>query len=423
MGYDNTWDFPDREAKDPEIYYENKSIPQIRELMEKYNPDIMWFDVPTDISRERSFEILKLIREINPDCIINDRISHEHMDKTLEMGDYYTPEQFIPENLDVNFETCMTLNETWGYVYYDQDWKSAKTIIRNLVTNASMGGNYLLNVGPNQFGEIPFRSVCVLQEAGNWLHVNGESIYGTTRSPLKHVFYDNAASTQGKGKLYIHLFEWPEKDMLVLPEINTEIEGIYFLADREKNNLEYNQNDTYDLLISLNPGNISSEVFSQPVVTLAIEYTGTLKEQQLPPIVDPFNTAVFLPSEAEFSGNIKYDFNNKWGEHRGYELKEWNTGGKMTWDYRTIRKGTYSVELVYGAHELSDDNDIWVSIGGESFKHKIKKYEGWYNELTVILGKVHLEEAMTGKLEVKAGYSNTHVMANFKSVRLVPLDF
>jgi alpha-L-fucosidase len=236
IGLDNTWDYPATSEKKPGIYYENKSIPQIKELVANYAPDVMWFDVPTDISKQRSFEILKIIRQKKPDCIINDRISNEHQQKKLVMGDFYTPEQYLPENLNMDFETCMTLNDTWGYKYYDNNWKDVETIVENLVINASMGGNYLLNVGPGHLGRIPPQSVQLLKAAGHWLGKNGESIYGTVKSPLKHVFYDNGACTFRPGKLYIHLFEWPQSNEFVLPEVQADVERIYFLANNNEKN-------------------------------------------------------------------------------------------------------------------------------------------------------------------------------------------
>ncbi len=419
-GLDNTWDFPATGEKNPEIYYQNKSIPQIRELVANYSPDVMWFDVPTDITVSQSAEILKTIRELKPDCIINDRISNEHQDKKLVMGDFYTPEQYIPENLNMNFETCMTLNDTWGYKYYDHNWKDVETLIENLVINASMGGNYLLNVGPDHLGKIPPRSVQLLKAAGNWLEKNGESIYGTEKSPLEHVFYNKGASTFRPGKLYIHMFDWPESDEFVLPEFSADVESIYFLADETEKKLDYITSHNNDVIINLAPINISPEILAQPVHTLVVDYSGKLEAQQLPPIIDPFNTATFLPSEAEFNGAISHEFNNRWGENRGYELKTWNKGGTMQWDFRTIREGTYDIEIVYGATELGDDNDIHVKIGNQDIIHKIKDPEGWYKYETVKVGEISLPKDTSATVSVYAGYSNTHVIANFRELRLVP---
>lgn len=420
LGLDNTWDFPDRENKKPEIYYKEKSIPQIKELVEKYAPEIMWFDVPTDIDKETSFEILKLIREIKPECIINDRISHEHQERQLVMGDFYTPEQYVPANLDMDFETCMTLNDTWGYKFYDHNWKNPKTVIENLVKNASMGGNYLLNVGPDEKGKIPANSAMILKTAGKWLAENGESIYGSSASPLNHVFYDNAVCTAKPGKLFIHLFQWPEKDELLLGEINAEIKKIYLLQDENLKPFSFQQNENNDVLIKLTPKDIESQALNSTVNTLVIEYSGELNPQNLPVIVDPFNTASFKPKTAEINGNAAYAFNNRWDGNRGYEMKEWNSGGSLQWNFRTIRDGIYEVELVYGANELSGDSQIHVNINGESFLHKITEGNGWYTPKNVKLGRIEIKENQSCAAKLTAGHSLTHTVANFMELRLVP---
>ncbi len=420
-GLANTWDFPDTESKDPGNYYKNKSIPQIEELVKNYSPDIMWFDVPTDIPRETSFEILKKVRKVSPDCIINDRISSEHGEKKLVMGDYYTPEQYIPAGLEMDFETCMTLNDTWGYKYYDHNWKSAGMVIKNLIMNASMGGNYLLNVGPDDSGEIPSRSVVILKTAGEWLNANGESIYGTSRSPLKHVFYDQGACTAKPGKLYIHLFEWPEKRELVLPEINANVDRIYLQADQNKKPLSFKKTGKNDLIIDLEPEKIGTGILSNMANTLVIKYSGTLQPQKLPGIIDPFNTATFTASNASFSGNASYEFNNRWGEHRGYEMTEWNNGGAVSWDFRTIRNGSYKIELVYGSNEKSIGSDIHISIDGKTFKHKINEQQGWYRSKRFKIGEIHLPEGISGEIKVTAGWSLSHTIANLMQIRIMPI--
>lgn len=422
LGLYNTWDFPDKDSKDPENYYQTKSIPQIRELVSKYDPDIMWFDVPTDIPKETSFEILRTIRQISPDCIINDRISHEHQEKQIVMGDFYTPEQYIPENLDLPFETCMTLNDTWGYKYKDNNWKEPKVVVENLIKNVSRGGNYLLNVGPDKWGKIPFQSVMVLKTAGKWLEQNGQSIYGTSANPLENVFYKHAACTAKPGKLFIHLFQWPEKEELLLGEINANVQKVYLLADKTRQALAFQQIENNDLIIDLSPSDMSAKSLNSLVNTLVIEYGGTLQPQSLSVLVDPFNTATFTPESATFKGSASYDFNNRWGKNRGYEMKKWNSGGTIQWDFRTIRSGSYLIQLVYGSNELSQDSDIHIELDQEKFKHKISAGGQWYQPKSVNIGKVKISEDQNHQLKLTAGYSLSHTIANLMEVKLVPVQ-
>ncbi len=110
-----------------------------------------------------------------------------------EVGDLRTPEQHIPPTgLGYDWEACQTMNTTWGYKSYDDDWKSSEQLIRNLIDVASKGGNYLLNVGPMASGEIPPESVERLRAVGDWMEVNSSSIYGTTASPFVRLKWGRA---------------------------------------------------------------------------------------------------------------------------------------------------------------------------------------------------------------------------------------
>jgi alpha-L-fucosidase len=207
----NTWDYPDESKKVFDRYFRRKVIPQITELLTQYGPiAVLWFDTPEEISAAESHELLALIHKLQPDCIVNSRIGHG-------LGDYDVQEQKIPGAGDVKpWETCMTLNGHWGYFLGDEKWKSSETIIRNLVDIVSKGGNYLLNVGPTGQGIIPQGAVSDLQAVGDWMKTNGESIYGTSASPLK-MQPDWGRITKKGNTLYLHVFDWPKDGKLVVP--------------------------------------------------------------------------------------------------------------------------------------------------------------------------------------------------------------
>jgi len=217
------------------------------------------------------------------------------------------------------------------------------------------------------------------------------------------------------------LFEWPETSEFVLAEFNAKADRIYFLSDKNKEPLLFKQNESNDIRIDLAPAQLSPNILNPLVNTLVIEYKGELSPQKLPVLVDPFNTAVFTPENARLSGNASYGFNNRWGENRGYEMKTWNAGGALEWDIRTVKNGTYKLELVYGANELSEDCDIHVNIHNQSFKHKILDFSGWYKPIVVDLGEITIEKEHSGTLKVLAGYSLSNTIANLMEVRLVPV--
>jgi len=149
-------------------------------------------------------------------------------------GDYGTPEQEIPPTgfgSGVDWESCMTMNNHWGYNKNDQNWKSPRVLIRNLIDCASKGGNYLLNVGPTSEGLIPQPSVERLAAMGKWMKTNGESIYGTSASPFAKLAFGKC--TRKPGKRYLHLFDWPKDGRLVVPMVNP-VKKAYLLADAAK---------------------------------------------------------------------------------------------------------------------------------------------------------------------------------------------
>ena len=225
LGLANTWDFPDRSKKDVLKYFREKSKPQVRELVQQYKPSIMWFDVPADITKEQSQEFVDIIREKLPDCIINDRVGNG-------LGDFVTPEQNIPADSNKTFEVCMTINDTWGFKKNDHGWKSTEKLLHNLVDIASKGGNYLLNVGPTAEGLIPQASVERLAGMGKWLEVNGASIYSTTASRLPKLAWGRC--TAKPGKLFLHVFDWPQDGKLRVPNVVSDPKRAYLLVEPEK---------------------------------------------------------------------------------------------------------------------------------------------------------------------------------------------
>jgi alpha-L-fucosidase len=209
---------------------------QVDELMSNYGQvDVLWWDYSSDeFQGDKAWESTKLInmvRKKQPRIIMNNRLfripeagfngmsTHSVTNKMdTKYGDFVTPEQFIPETglPGVDWETCMTMNTTWGYNQHDQNWKSSQQIIRNLINAASKGGNYLINIGPTEDGSIPKASIDCMSVVGQWMDVNAESIRGTTGSPIAKPLFDGRITTKGKIH-YAHVFSKPADGAIRVP--------------------------------------------------------------------------------------------------------------------------------------------------------------------------------------------------------------
>jgi alpha-L-fucosidase len=206
-------------------YLKNVAVPQTREILTRYPIDILWWDTPMHMTPQRAAPLATLTK-LRPGLIMNNRLGGGFG------GDTATPEQFVPvTGYPGDWETCMTLNGHWGYNAYDHNWKSATDLIRKLADICAKGGNFLLNVGPTAEGEFPPACVERLQEVGKWLRVNGEAIYGTSRSPFPYLAW--GVATRKGGTLYLHVFDWPKDGRLIVP-LSNKAKSATLLASGDK---------------------------------------------------------------------------------------------------------------------------------------------------------------------------------------------
>ena len=224
---------------------------QLKELLTNYGKiGVLWFDGEWENtwSDQRGIELYQYVRRLQPDIIINNRVSASRSGMegfTAEggfSGDFGTPEQQIPATglPGIDWESCMTMNDHWGYNKNDKNFKSTKDILQMLADIASKGGNYLLNVGPTAEGTFPPESIRRLQDIGQWMKINGESIYGTQASPFKELDFGRCTQKriEDKTRLYFHVFDWPDDRTLIIPGIYNNPLQAYLLSDQKKSLLE-----------------------------------------------------------------------------------------------------------------------------------------------------------------------------------------
>jgi alpha-L-fucosidase len=212
-------------------YIDRVAVPQVKELLTNYGEvAVLWWDTPTGMTDEYA-EKLNAVLALQPNIITNDRLKRPNYP-----GDTKTPEQKIPSLSELDgkdWETCMTMNGTWGYKSYDTKWKTPETLIHNLCDIASKGGNYLLNVGPDPLGQFPQGSIDDLKAIGVWMKTNSEAIYATTASPLQALSWGRCTKKmQGDNTiLYLSVFKWPADGKLTVPGLKNKVVSAKLLAN------------------------------------------------------------------------------------------------------------------------------------------------------------------------------------------------
>ena len=269
MGWIPQKDAPNREASyaDKAKYTDEIVIPHLHTIINDYKVDLIWWDMGASSAPEFKYRMMKAIKNISGTerLIFNDRME----DKLT--GDFKTPEQSIPDmpsNGDgTDWETCMTLNDNWGYAAHDVRWKTTEDVLQKLIDIASKGGNYLLNIGPKADGTFPTESINCLKEVGSWMKVNSEAIYGTIPSPfVSQLDWGRATRKEVDGKqlLYLHVFTqyWPKDGKLLVPDFGSGIKRAYLLIDAKKTSLpidEMGDNHIFSLPLDA-PDKISTTI-------------------------------------------------------------------------------------------------------------------------------------------------------------------
>jgi alpha-L-fucosidase len=255
------WHHPDgeRSSTDAEAHkrFIDYTFGLIRELLTNYGKiDILWYDggQTLDANGWEAERMNKMVVELQPDIIVNGR--------NRALGDFSTPEQsIIAAHNGRAWESCMTLNESWGYDPADDEWKSPRTHLRNLITCARDQGNFLINVGPKGDGTFPESALRILTEVGDWLKHNGESIFNTDLCQPWRPSY--AMFTRRGNTLYMHVHFWPGSDVS-LSGLQTKVKSVRLLASSAS--LPFTQDDWRVHITGL-----PAEAPDHPITTLAIE--------------------------------------------------------------------------------------------------------------------------------------------------------
>lgn len=399
------WD-PAQEGSMDE-YIKKIAIPQVREILTNYGDiAVLWWDTPYGINKEQT-DMLQPLINLQPGIITNNRLGGGYR------GDLETPEQYVPATgLDHDWESCMTMNDTWGFKSYDHNWKSTKTLIRQLVSSASKGGNYLLNVGPTAEGEIPQPSIDRLKAIGKWMKVNDESIYETTASPFiklswgcctKKIFINGAT-------LYLHVFDWPKDGKILLPGLKNQVQQAYLLANFKK--LKTTKDDT----------GVTVELSGEPLdaidTVVVLKVAGKLDVEITLPTQNNQGVVELAAKEAEigiYGHGDKAKLERKNGKDN---ISSWtNHETWVEWIFEVKQAGSFEViaEVAVDAAQTKFE----VAVGSSKLQGSVASTGGYDKYEKVNLGQIEIPKAGIHRLWVEP-IENKWKPMNLRSVSLKP---
>jgi len=335
-------------------YVDEKSIPQIRELINNYHPSIIWFDTSSKLPGSELLRILKAVRQESNDVIVNSRVGGEGGN----YGDYRStadrPAEFVPVR-ESDWEGIPTTNESYGYSKHDKSHKPAAHFIQLLAKAVCRGGNLMMNIGPMGSGKFASEDIEILNGIAEWMKYYRHTVIETDRSPIP--LQNWGAVTRKGNTLYLHIFDWPEDQILLLGGLKNRVRSVNLLDRSEKKTLSFERLNPFDIQISLPPAP-PDKVDS--VVEVVFEGTpdgaaSRLLDSRVPNRLHVFDSD--LHDRVRFmDGKTNRDCTQEWNDPRAV----------ISWKARLIQETVFELQLIsventagQGRYELKVDNQIF----------------------------------------------------------------
>ncbi|MDR2863362.1 MAG: alpha-L-fucosidase [Puniceicoccales bacterium] len=334
-------------------YFAEKCLPQVEEITKNYGEiELVWFDTPGKMPRKYAQKLVEVVHRNQPRTLVSGRVGYG-------LGDYRTfGDMEVPlENVDGLWEGVDVTNDSWGFAWYDENWKSPKQILTTLIATVARGGTYMLNVGPDGQGRVPEPAQQALRTAGAWIAQHPQVIYNTASSPWKHALPWGDV-TRSKNTLHLAVSTWPTTGGLHLPGLKTEIASAR-IADGNggTRELRFHKEGTWTTIET--PDKAPDKLVS--VIELALKGP---PEVDIAQAVDPeFGLTLSARfSKAQKASQRYKRWMEKFGEWKHmHQVGDWKEGGSATWEFEVKTPGYYLVELTYTA----DGPRVWRVVSGE----------------------------------------------------------
>lgn len=324
-----------------EDYFYSKCLPQVKEICTQYGQlDFVWFDTPGNMKKELVVELVKVVRDLQPNAMLCSRVGHG-MGDYASKGDMEVP----PRNIPGLWETCDTNNDSWSYAWYDTNFKSPKELLNRLVSTVARGGTYLLNVGPDGKGVVPETGAGFLRQAGEWISRYPNVIYKAGSSPWGSALPWGDVTTNGNS-LFLTVFDWPTDGKLYLPGLHVVPQEAFVLNPSGQKKINFSQNNGWTVLeLPLAPADYPASVIELKLQGKASEVTADTIRGIVP------NLASTLPVEfARVEGAEKKQVRwmEKFGEWKHVtQISAWKDNTLAVWEVNVFEPGAYYIDIRY----------------------------------------------------------------------------
>jgi alpha-L-fucosidase len=390
LGGKNWWETRPEFMAHARKYVDEKAVPQLRELIKLYDPDILWFDTSSKLPSSENLRIMKAVREASPRVVISGRL-------VGGWGDYDDttdrPAEFPPHAGD--WEAIPTTDESYGWNKFDTSHKPPSHFIQLLAKAAARGGNMLMNIGPMGDGRIDPKDAAILKGIGDWWQINSESIRGTTRTPLPVQTWGE--STRKGDTLFLHVFNWPTNGELIVGGLKSDVESAHLLAEwliQQPPKLKATRINPLDVKIS----GWSFPFTHEPDYVIVLNSAGDIVADPTRLLQPSFPVETLRAFDGELHGGLRFGPGKKTDD----VVMNWQKPNQfITWPVRLNSPADYEVMVNYDADEDSAGNTFTVTFGsGKSIFGAVSGAVTPGKQQSESIGRVHIGNT-TEPFEIK----------------------
>jgi len=413
LGGKNWWETRPEFMAHARKYVDEKAIPQLRELIRMYDPDILWFDTSSKLPPSENLRIMKAVREASPRVVISGRLvgSWGDYDDTTDR-----PAEFPPHA--GNWEAIPTTDESYGWNKFDTSHKPPSHFIQLLAKAAARGGNVLMNIGPMGDGRIDPKDVAILRGIGGWWQLYGQSIRGTERTPLPVQTWGE--STRKGDRLYLHVFDWPTNGELVVGGLKSKVNSAEFLTPiQQPPKLTVTRLDPLDVKIS-GWSSAPSLMRLEPDFVVALNCADDISADTNRLLQPSFPVETLRAFDGELHGGLKFGPGKKTDD----VVMNWTKPDQfISWPVRLEKPEDYEVSVNYDADESSAGSAFAVTFMS-SGQSRIGAVEGIVKsgkQQSESLGRVHLEAGAPFEIRVSGTEIKGEELFRLRKLELRPV--